>query len=95
MSITIRLSKVGKRNAPAYTIVVANTKDKRNGRFLDVVGYYNPAPNPVEFQIDMEKYKSWKEKGALSTKAVDRLINKTYTFVKYSPKTKDDQKKKE
>lgn len=85
MSVTIRLSKIGKRNAPAYKIVVANTRDKRNGRALDILGYYNPSENPVKFSIDEKKVEEWKKRGALITEAVEKLIAGTYEFKPYDP----------
>jgi small subunit ribosomal protein S16 len=86
MSVTIRLSKIGKRNAPAYKIVVANTRDKRNGRYLDILGHYNPSENPVKFSIDKKKVGEWQKRGALITEAVEKLIAGTYEFKPYDPK---------
>jgi len=86
MSITIRLAKEGKRNAPSYKVVVAQTRSKRNGKPLDVLGYFNPSKNPKEFSISEEKYTEWTKKGALVTPAIKNLIAGTYEFVKYSPK---------
>lgn len=86
MSVTIRLAKVGKRNAPSYKIVVSNTRDKRNGKYLDVLGHYNPSHNPPLYSVDKEKYDQWKSKGALSSDAVENLIEGTYEFKPYNPK---------
>ncbi len=83
MSVTIRLARVGKRNAPAYKIVVANTRDKRTGKYLDVLGHYNPSEGT--YKLDEEKYKAWKEKGALSTEAVEALRAGTYEYKVYRP----------
>jgi small subunit ribosomal protein S16 len=90
MSVTIRLARVGKRHAPAYKIVAANTRDKRNGKFLDILGHYNPSHNPVLFEIDKKKYEEWKNKGALSTDAVEKLIAGTYEYVKYEPNKEEE-----
>lgn len=84
MSVTIRLARIGKRNAPAYKVVVANTRDKRNGRFLDVLGHYNPSHNPVLLDIDTKKVDEWKGKGALITDAVTKLIDGTYEYEPYT-----------
>ena len=91
MSISIRLAKVGKKHAPAYKIVVANTRDKRNGRFLDIIGHYNPSMNPTEYNMDEGKYNEWKAKGALTTKAVEELKNGSYKFKPYKIKSKDSK----
>lgn len=95
MSVTIRLARTGKKNAPSYKIVVANTKDKRSGRFLDVLGHYNPSCQPELFKMDKKKYEEWKKKGALCTKAVENLAVGTYTYIKYVPKTKKKGEEKE
>ncbi len=86
MSVTIRLAKLGKRNAPTYKIVVANTRDKRNGRAIDVLGYYNPLKTPEEFELNKDKYDQWKANGAITSAAVEKLISGTYVFVPYDPK---------
>lgn len=83
MSITIRLSRTGRKNLPAYKIVVANTKDKRSGRYIDVLGYYNPSSTKDTFGIDKEKLTEWKGKGALVTEAIVKLSEGKYEYVKY------------
>jgi small subunit ribosomal protein S16 len=86
MSVTIRLSRIGKRNAPAYKIVVANTRDKRDGRFLDIIGHYNPSHTPELFKYNEKKYAEWVAKGAMVTDAVKKLIAGSYEYTKYEPK---------
>jgi small subunit ribosomal protein S16 len=86
MSITIRLTKTGRKNFASFRIVVANTRSKRNGVFLDTLGTYDPSHNPVVYKLDKEKLDSWKAKGAFVTEAVKKLVDGTYKFVKYSPK---------
>lgn len=104
MSVTIRLARTGKRNAPSYRIVAANTRDKRNGRPLDVLGYYNPslgqnaaskvstAGNNTSLRLDQEKLGLWKGRGALITDAVKKLIGGTYVYTKYQPNKKVEEK---
>jgi len=86
MSVTIRLARVGKKNAPAYKVVVSNTRDKRTGKYLDVLGFYNPSEGNNALKIDKEKFQEWKNKGALSTKSVDKLLEGTYQYKVYAPK---------
>lgn len=88
MSITIRLAKFGKKHAPAYKLVVANTKDKRNGKFLDIVGHYNPSENPVKFEYNKEKYTDWKSKGALVSDTVAKLVEGKYELKEHDPHKK-------
>lgn len=92
MSITIRLAKVGKKNAPAYKVVVSNTRDKRNGKFLDVLGFFNPLQTKNQLEIDKKSMEQWKSKGALISDAVLQLLDGKYNFVKYSPKKKAAEK---
>lgn len=95
MSVTIRLSKTGKRNSPSYTVVVSNTKDKRNGKFLDILGHFNPLEKKG-FSVDNNKMEKWVKNGALISNAVNSLMNNTYKYVKYSPKAqKAIEEKKE
>lgn len=83
MSVKVRLAKIGKRNAPTYKIVVSNIRDKRNGKFLDILGYYNPSKNPAELELDKEKLDEWVTKGAQVSESVKGLSDGTYEFVPY------------
>jgi small subunit ribosomal protein S16 len=85
MSIKIRLAKTGKKNAPAFKIVVAQTRTKRNGKYLDILGDYNPVMGgkPV---IDKTKLDEWVKKGALITEPVKKMVEGTYKYEKYNPK---------
>jgi len=91
MSISIRLAKFGKKHAPAYRIVVANTKSKRNGKTIDQLGHYNPSENPVKFEYDKEKFADWKSKGAKVTETVEQLIAGTYVQKAHDPHKKLEQ----
>lgn len=76
-------------------VVATNTRDKRYGRFLEILGFFNPNQKDT-FNIDKEKFEKWKNTGALVSKAVNSLINKTYKYVKYNPKTlKESKEEKE
>jgi small subunit ribosomal protein S16 len=86
MSVTIRLARIGRKNLPAYRIVVSNTRDKRNGRFLDLIGHFNPSGTTQEFKYDKEKFEKWVKEGALVTDSVQKLIDGKYNYVKYAPK---------
>jgi small subunit ribosomal protein S16 len=94
MSVTIRLSKIGRKNQPAYKLVVSNTRDKRNGKYLDILGHYNPFEPKEKFSYDKKKFEEWKNKGALVTDAVNKLIEGTYEFKKYEPKQETAKEEK-
>ncbi|HLC93794.1 MAG TPA: 30S ribosomal protein S16 [Patescibacteria group bacterium] len=95
MSVTIRLAKVGKKNAPSYKVVVANTRDKRTGRYVDVLGYYNPSTKPAEFKVNKDRIEYWKKQGALTTEAINKLMEGKYTYIKYNPKKSSTESKPE
>jgi len=91
MSVTVRLTRTGRKNLPSFRIVASNTKDKRDGRFLDVIGYYNPSEGKAKFDYNKERLEYWKKNGALISKAVSDLVEGKYTFKPYKP-TKQETK---
>jgi small subunit ribosomal protein S16 len=93
MSVTIRLSRFGKKFAPSYKIVVSNTRNKRDGKFLDILGYYNPSENPVKYDIDKDKYEKWVGNGAMVSDAVKKIVDGTYEYIPYTGATKNKQEK--
>jgi small subunit ribosomal protein S16 len=77
MAVRIRLSRLGKKKKPFYRIIVADSENKRDGKFLDIVGTYDPLQNPAAITINNEKLQEWIGKGALPTTTVKSLIGKT------------------
>jgi small subunit ribosomal protein S16 len=96
MSVTIRLARTGRKNLPAYKIIVANTRSKRNGLVLDTIGSYNPTEKPEVLKVNQEKYKLWQSRGALISESVTKLLDGTYKYVLYpsARKLKLAEKKK-
>ena len=76
MAVRIRLTRKGRKKQPFYRIVVADSEAPRDGKFLDIVGTYDPMQNPAIVTIDNEKLDSWMKKGALPTETVESLIRK-------------------
>lgn len=74
MAARIRLTRVGATKQPTYRVVVADSRKPRDGRSIEILGHYNPRSEPVEFQVDVEKTKSWLAKGALPSETVARLL---------------------
>lgn len=74
MAVKIRLRRMGAKKAPFYHIVVADSRYPRNGRFIEEIGYYDPAKTPVTVQIDAEKAKKWMSNGAQPTDTVRSLL---------------------
>lgn len=93
MSVSIRLSKAGKKHAPSYRVVVTKTRNKRDGAFIDIIGHYNPSDKTKEFTLDKKLYDEWVGKGAIVSDAVKKLIDGTYEFKKYEPKPAEGSKK--
>lgn len=72
--VKIRLTRMGDKKSPFYRIVVADERSPRDGRFIDIVGTYNPLTNPAEIKIDAEKAKQWLKNGAQPTDTVNSLF---------------------
>jgi small subunit ribosomal protein S16 len=64
MSVKIRLRRIGAKKHPFYRLVVADTRSPRDGKFIEILGTYDPMTDPVKLTIDQEKVKSWLQKGA-------------------------------
>ncbi|HIR01187.1 MAG TPA: 30S ribosomal protein S16 [Candidatus Aveggerthella stercoripullorum] len=74
MAVKIRLARHGAKKAPFYRVVVADSRSPRDGRFIDMVGRYNPCTDPSVIELDLEKIDEWIKKGAQPTDTVVRLI---------------------
>ena len=74
MAVKLRLTRVGSKKNPIYRVVAADSRAPRDGRFLDIVGRYNPQTDPSTIEIDEAKAKDWLSKGAQPTEAVARLL---------------------
>jgi small subunit ribosomal protein S16 len=74
MAVKIRLTRLGRKKMPYYRIVVADVEAKRDGRFLDIVGTYDPLKDPAEVRFDAAKLQSWLDQGAKPTQTVKSLI---------------------
>lgn len=74
--VTMRLSRIGSKKRPYYRIVVIDKRRARNGRFLEVVGQYNPIANPVQMEVNAERAQYWLSKGALPSETVRSILRK-------------------
>ena len=75
MSVVIRLSKTGKKHQISYRFIAADKRDPRDGKFLEILGYYNPHNKPF-LKVNQERINYWIEKGAKPTEAVSKLLGK-------------------
>ncbi|UCE34022.1 MAG: 30S ribosomal protein S16 [Deltaproteobacteria bacterium] len=76
MSVKIRLTRKGAKKRPFYRIVAADSEAPRDGRFLEVVGHYNPLTDPAQITVDEEKLNKWVERGAKISETVRSLLRK-------------------
>lgn len=76
MPVKIRLTRKGAKKNPFYRVVVADSESPRDGRFIEVIGTYDPGQDPVVVQIDRERYDMWMSRGAQPTDTVRSLIKK-------------------
>ena len=74
MAVKIRLRRMGSKKSSFYRIVVADSRNSRDGRFIEEVGYYNPLTEPKTIKVDNEKAIKWMSTGAKPTDTVDRLF---------------------
>jgi small subunit ribosomal protein S16 len=74
MGVKLRLTRVGSKKNPIYRVVAADSRSPRDGRFIEIIGRYNPQTEPSLIELDEDRVKDWLGKGAQPTEAVARLI---------------------
>jgi small subunit ribosomal protein S16 len=74
MAVRMRLTRVGSKKNPIYRVVVADSRSPRDGRFIEIIGRYNPQTDPSTIELDEDKVKDWLSKGAQPSEAVSKLI---------------------
>ncbi len=74
MAARMRLTRVGSKKNPIYRVVVADSRSPRDGKFIEIVGRYNPQTDPSTIEFDEEKVKEWIAKGAQPSQVVARLL---------------------
>ncbi|MER3396360.1 MAG: 30S ribosomal protein S16 [Acidimicrobiia bacterium] len=80
MAVRIRLSRTGRSKVPTYRVVVADARSPRDGKFIDILGRYDPRPDPSVVEIDNEKAVGWLMKGAQPSEAVRKLLEISGAF---------------
>jgi len=76
MAVKIRLMRTGKTKQPSYRIVAKEARSPRTGKYIELLGHYNPLTNPAEVKLDEERIKHWLSSGAQPTNTVKNLIAK-------------------
>jgi small subunit ribosomal protein S16 len=74
VAVSIRLRRMGSNRRPAYRVVVADSRAPRDGRFIEIIGHYNPLTQPPTVKIDRAKAREWIAKGAQASNTVKRLM---------------------
>jgi small subunit ribosomal protein S16 len=74
VAVKLRLMRMGKKKQPTYRVVAADARSPRNGRFIEIIGTYDPRQEPSVVKIDTDKAQDWIRKGAQPTETVARLL---------------------
>ncbi|MEN9506263.1 MAG: ribosomal protein [Actinomycetota bacterium] len=74
MAVKLRLTRVGKKKQPQYRVVAADSRAARDGRFIQIIGTYNPRTEPSTISIDSDKAVKWLMEGAQPTDRVKKLL---------------------
>ena len=72
--LSIRLTRLGAKKRPFYRVIVAEKRSKRDGRFVEMLGYYDPCRNPADVKLDRERLDYWIQRGAQPTETVRSLM---------------------
>lgn len=89
MAVKIRLTRMGSKKRPSYRIVATDSRSPRDGKYLELIGFYNPLTNPAEVKINEEVALKWLNNGAIPTDTVKNLFSKEGIMKKFT-----DSKKK-
>ena len=87
MAVKLRLMRTGKTKQPSYRVVAADSHSPRDGRFIEVVGFYNPRVEPSEIRIDNDKAVGWLRRGAQPTERVQKLLEISGAWSQYQSKS--------
>jgi small subunit ribosomal protein S16 len=74
LAVKLRLTRVGSKKNPVYRIVAADSRSPRDGKFLEIVGRYNPQTDPSTIELNEERIRDWLSKGAQPSETVQRLL---------------------
>ena len=74
--VKIRLTRLGSHKKPFYRVIVTDSKTRRDGPFIEILGTYDPLKEPSEIKLDLDRAKVWLEKGAQPTDTARRLMQK-------------------
>ena len=81
--VKLRLKRMGAKKQPSYRIVAADSRAPRDGRFIEIIGFYNPRSNPAEIKLDEENILKWLNNGAQPTDTVRSILSKEGIMKKF------------
>lgn len=90
MAVTIRLRRTGGKNRPFYRLVATDSRNPRDGRFIEVLGYYHPIEKPGKVVLDEDKVIQWLEKGAETSDTVNSLLKEVGLLAKMAKMKKGE-----
>lgn len=82
--VRIRLRRVGLRHQPSYRIVVANKESPRDGKFLEILGFYNPRTNPFTIEVKEDRVYDWLSKGAQPSEAITQIFTSVGILARFN-----------
>lgn len=91
MAVKLRLKRMGTKKKPFYRVVAADSKSPRDGRFIEIVGTYNPIVEPAEIKIDEEKAMKWLSEGAIPTDTVRDIFRNQGIMEKFHNSKKESK----
>ena len=83
MAVKMRLKRMGAKKAPFYRVVVADSRSPRDGKFIELIGTYNPLVTPAEIKVNEELALTWLSKGAIPTDTVKNILSKAGIMKKF------------
>ena len=83
MAVKMRLKRMGAKKAPFYRVVVADSRSPRDGKFIELIGTYNPLTTPAEINLNEELALDWLAKGAIPTDTVKNILSKAGIMKKF------------
>ncbi len=87
MAVKLRLMRMGKKKQPTYRLVAADSRSPRNGRFIEILGTYEPRAEPSRIVIDEQKALHWLRQGAQPTERVEKLLRTTGAWAEFEAGT--------
>lgn len=89
MAVKLRLMRMGKKKQPSYRVVAADSRSPRNGRFIEIIGTYQPRTEPSEVKIDNERALHWLRHGAQPTERVEKLLKISGAWAEFTGEAVD------